>query len=130
MAQYRTIPIIGTATARAQTTLVSRRIDVPFVLETITARFPAGAANLLQLAFYASPDSEVPSSGNPTGVNLLQEFSTTPYLRGDGDQVTIAQKIPVAAAGTYLKVVATNADWYDHDVDAEIEIDVQPKGGN
>ena len=124
MPLIKTVALLGTAASRAQTTLVSRRIDVPFVVQEITLRFPPGAQNLLSLALWLSPDDEAPTTGDPTGTNLLQEYSQATAIRGDAIQITLRHHAHTDVAGMYLKVVAVNDDWYDHAIDAAIEIAV------
>jgi hypothetical protein len=127
MGQTKSITFVGMAAARAQTTLVSRPIGRPWRLERITVRFPAGCQDLVGLAFWASPDTDAPTSGNPTGVNLLQDYSQATYVRGDGETVTLPHQIDVPDTGMSLKIVATNNDWYDHALDANIQITLDPE---
>lgn len=129
MSQNKSITFAGTAAARAQTTLVSKAIDRPFDLAEITVRFPAGAQQLLAIEVWVSPDDDAPSTGHPTGVNALQDYSQAAYLRGDGDQVVLRHELHIPDAGMYLKLVTTNADWYAHAIDADIEIRIDPENG-
>jgi len=122
MGRTQTVCFAGTATARSQVTLVSRRIDAGFAIRRVTARFPPGAQHLMNLEFWLSPDSSAPSSGDPTGVNILHEFGQVDYVRGDGDVVTLRCDVEVLERGMFLKVLAANNDWFDHAVDVQIEI--------
>lgn len=124
--ETKTLIFAGTATARTQTTLVSKRIDRPIRLDQITARFAPGCQNLLTLAFWLSPDDDAPTTGDPTGVNLLRDYSQSLTLRGDGEQIVLPHNQRVPETGYYLKVVATNDDWYDHAIEVDMQITIDP----
>ena len=125
MLETKSLCFAGTATARSQTCLVSRMIGRAFVLRCITVRFPIGTQNNLAIEVWVSPDDEAPTSGDPTGVNVLQDYSQAAYLRGDGDQVVLVHSLRCPDAGNYVKVIGTNDDYYDHAIDVDVEIEVE-----
>ena len=121
----KTVPFAGTCAARSEVTLVSKRIRRPFRTAVIHTHFPTGAENLLLLDFWESPDDQAPATGDPTGVNLLADYGQAEAIRGDGVSIILHHVIGVFAGGAFLKVHATNNDFYDHAVDVQIEIDVE-----
>lgn len=121
----KTLLFAGTCSARSVKTLVSQRITRPFRTRQLTIRFAPGCANLMALTFFAADDDQAPAAGRPSGISLLQDYGQGDYVRGDGDQIVLNHVVHAAAGGVYLKVHADNTDWYDHAIDADIEIEVQ-----
>jgi hypothetical protein len=126
MAELKTIPFFGTCLARGELTLVSKRIATPYQLHTLHVCFPAGTINLLAMRFYTSSDNEAPAAGAPNGVSILRDYGQVDYLIGDGTDKDLQHQVSVAEAGTYLKVYAVNTDFFDHVVDVQITIEIQP----
>jgi hypothetical protein len=122
-----TVTFLGTCLARGVRTLVSRRIGSPFRTAAITVTFPVGTLNLLALTPYISEDETAPAVGPPSGLSLLQQHGQVDYLVGDGEQITLDHQVDVPESGTWLKVYAVNTDFYDHQVNAQIEIDLRPE---
>jgi hypothetical protein len=120
--ETKVISFSGTATARAQTTLVSQPIMRPFHIERIDIRWPVGTQNYLKLSFFLSPDAEAPTAGEPTGLNLLREYGQVDYVRGDGLTASLPHMILSPTSPAYLKVKAVNDDYYDHAVDVTVVI--------
>lgn len=121
----KTIMFAGTCLARAEATLASQRIMRPFRTREITARFAAGCADLLALRLYLSTDETAPTTGRPTGVSLLQDYGQVDSVRGDDVQIVLNHVIVEDPGGSWLKVHATNDDWYDHAINVDIEIEVE-----
>ena len=120
----KTVAFFGTCAARATLVLVSPRISTPYQLARIRAEFPAGAANLVQLRFFVAPDDYAPTSGAPSGVSVLADYGQVDYVAGDDDIKDLSQEVDIAEAGSFLKVYADNTDYYDHDVDVQMTIDL------
>jgi len=119
----KTINLVGTCAARSQLTLTTERISRPYEIARILATYPTGCLNLLSLRFFLSWDDSAPTTGYPRGTNLLAENSSHDALIGEGQQKAIEHHVRVETVGSYLKVHATNDDWYDHAVDVQITID-------
>jgi len=122
-AELKTVTFYGVCLARAELTLVSKRIGTPFRLKGIHATFPLGCINLLLLRFFTASDNEGPAAGQPNGVNLLRDFGQVDYVVGDDTKKEILHELEVAEAGTYLKVHGENQDYFDHAVDVQILIE-------
>jgi len=123
----KTVSFSGTCLARAEKVLVTPRITYPYVVRKIHCRFPIGTANLLLLRFYVSRDKDAPSSGEPNGYSMLREHGQVDYIRGEGDEKDLEHEVKVAEGGTYLKVYAVNEDYYDHDIDVQMTIELVEK---
>ena len=121
----KTVSFAGTCSARGELCLCSDKIMRPFRTRSINVRFPQGTQNLMSLQFFLSPDDETPSSGQPSGSSLLQDYGQVTYVRGDATNIELAHFVFCNAGGFYLKVYADNNDFYDHDVDATITIEVE-----
>jgi hypothetical protein len=120
----KTVSFYGTAPARSGVTLLSKRVSTSFRLRGIVVTFPVGTLNLLTLRFYASLDQQVPTITEPSGVSLLRDYGQIDYLAGDGEQLSILHSVQMAEAGSYLKVWAQNADWYDHAVNVQMTLEI------
>jgi hypothetical protein len=128
MTTRKAIPFYGTCAARSELTLVSGRIGTAYTLAHIRARFAAGCQNLLKLRIYADESQAAPTTGPPSGMSLLRDYSPIDYLVGDDDTKDIDHQAPVAERGTWLKIYAVNDDWYDHAVDVQLTIDIPARG--
>jgi hypothetical protein len=122
-AELKTVTFYGTCGAGAELTLVSKRISTPFRTKAVHATFPLGTLNLLLMRCYVSPDDEAPAAGAPSGVSMLRDYGQVDYLAGDATKKEILHEVHIAEAGAYLKVYATNADFFDHAVDVQIMIE-------
>ena len=78
----------------------------------------------MKLYFYISYDTETPTDKAPEGVNLLSQFSKTPYLVGDAEDKTLPVEIEEFEKGAYIKIYAVNEDTYEHTIDAQITIEL------
>lgn len=126
MGALRTLTFHGTCPARSEVTLVSGRIPVPFAIHRVRAHFPAGCINLLALRLYSSEEPTAPTTGSPTGLSLLGIFSQVDYLVGEGETKDMEQVLHIPESGTWLKVYAVNTDYYDHSVDVQVTIEINP----
>lgn len=125
----KTMMFAGTCAARSVLTLVSQRITRPFRTRQITIRFAPGCSNLMALTFFAAGDDQAPTTGKPSGISLLQDYGQVDSVRGDGVQIVLNHVIHAATGGVYLKIHASNTDWYDHAIDCDIEIEVEAEEG-
>lgn len=123
MEDRKVISFAGTCDARGELTLVSDRIAYPYFVRQLEVDFAEGCQNLMLVKFFTSADDHAPSSGEPSDVSLLQELSPNDYVRGNARQITMAHTTRVDVGGTYLKVYANNTDYFDHDVNARVEIE-------
>lgn len=119
----KTVSFSGVCIARSEKVLVTPRITYPYLVKKIHCRFPVGTINLLLLRFYVSRDGDAPSSGAPNGYSMLRELGQVDYIRGEGDEKNMLHEVEVTEQGTYLKVYAVNNDYYDHDIDVQMEIE-------
>jgi len=124
----KTLMFAGTCPARGEVTLVSQRISRPFRTRRFSVRFPVGCINLLAVSFYMAQDDEAPAAGRPSGISILQDYGQVGLVRGDGVQIVLDHVVAGVAAGAYIKVYASNGDFFDHAVDVDIEIEVEDEG--
>ena len=123
MSDRKVISFYQACSARSELTLVSSLINYPYKVRRLAAHFAQGCENLLQVRFYTAADSNAPSSGTPGDVGLLEESGHVGFVAGDGQTVDVQHTVQVAERGTYLKVYATNGDYYAHALNAQIEIE-------
>jgi hypothetical protein len=124
MSIRKCISFYGTCPPRGEITLVSGRISSAYTLAHIRARFAAGCQNLLAIRLFNGDDNTAPTTGPPSGLSLLRDYSPIDYLVGDDDTKDLDHQAPVHERGTWLKVYATNADYYSHAVDVQLTIDI------
>jgi len=96
----------------------------PFVTKRMHVHFAKGCQGLLGIEVWISTDDEAPSSGEPSGVNLLDDYGQVGRLVGDGQTKILEHSVDQREGGSFLKVRAVNNDWYDHGVNVEVEIEV------
>jgi len=122
-AEIKTVTFHGVCLARAELTLVSKRIGTPFKLKGIHVTFALGCINLLLVRCFTAADDEAPAAGQPNGVSILRDYGQVDYLVGDDTKKEILHELEVAESGSWLKVHAENADFFDHAVDVQIQIE-------
>lgn len=119
----KVINFYGSCTARNRLTLVSKFIKYAYKIKNITMTFPNGCNNLLQLSIHSSIDDSAPSNSAPNDPSIFTENSQAAYIVGNGTQKNIKHELDITSKGSFLKVHANNSDYYDHDVDVQIEIE-------
>lgn len=122
MSKY-TIAFNGAVPAGGELTLVSKRINFPFLLKDFLASFALGQNRTLRLRFFLSFDDEAPTSGKPTGTDLLNILGQSAYLVGDDESKPFPMEVLNRKAGSYIKVYALNTDSFQHTVDCLAVID-------
>jgi hypothetical protein len=124
----KTVAFFGTVTAGATKVLVSPRINHPFELTKIAARFAQGCNNKVALRFYLGTDSDAPATGKPNGSSMLKEYGQVDYVVGNDDTKRLEHNVKVLLAGTYIKVHADNTDGFDHSIDVVFTILEKERG--
>jgi len=124
----KTVAFYGTVSANSELTLVSPRICSGFALKRILVTFAPGCENLVALRFFYSLDDHAPSSGYPSGINVLRDYGQVDYVVGDDVQKNLDHEVEILEGGAYLKVHADNDDSYPHSVDVQMFIEPLPRG--
>jgi hypothetical protein len=120
--QRHTISFFATVSASGNSTLVSQRISVPFVVHQVRASFALNTARTLKLRFFLSLDKSAPSALPLTGSNILADIGQVDYLVGDDDTKVLNTSFLSASGGAFVKVFAENTDVNDHTVDVQIDV--------
>lgn len=120
----KTVSFFGTVSAASELTLACPRIGTPYTVKSITATFPLGCINLVQLSFFAAIDDDEPTTGRPSGTSLLQDYGQVDYIVGDDTKKELQHEVDVIDRVTFLKVHALNEDFSDHNVDVQMTIDI------
>jgi len=123
----KTVAFYGTVSANSEVTLVSPRIATPFCVRRILVCFAPGCENLVFLRFFYSLGSDAPSSGAPSGVNILSDYGQVDYIVGDDVLKDLEHEVEVPGGGAYLKVYADNDDAYPHSIDVQMFIEPLPR---
>lgn len=118
-----TVSFFNKVAANSKKTLVSKRINVPFGTKRVRCSFPPGANRLLKLHFYISPDPSAPTTGPPTGYNILGQTGQVEYIAGDNEIKDFQMEVMEPARGQYVKVYAENEDTYEHTIDVQITVE-------
>lgn len=79
----------------------------------------------MRLKIFTSNDPDAPSSGQPTGTNLLSQYGQVDYVIGDDDWRVFEHTVIVPTRNNWLKVYADNRDIFAHTVDVLITIETQ-----
>ncbi len=117
-----TLAFNGIVAANGELTLVSKRLSFPFTVKRLIASFALGTDRTTQIRFFISLDNSAPSSGFPTGQNLLEPYGQVDYLVGDDERKDVPHEAVEPEAGAFVKVHALNTDPFDHSVDALVII--------
>lgn len=120
----KTVSFYGTCLARSEKTLVTPMISRKFTIKKVSARFPSGSNNLIKLYFFYSIDDDAPAAGRPSGTSILQDYGQVEYIVGNNDSKIMNHNVEVKNGNMYLKVYAYNEDYYDHDIDVQMEIEI------
>lgn len=120
----KTVPFFGSCTARSEVTLVSGRISTAFVLRSIRVSFAAGCWNELRVKVFIATDDEAPASGEPSGVNVFEDYGHVGYVVGNGELVGMLHDVEVRHRGSFLKVYAENLGYEDQDVNGQLGIEL------
>lgn len=117
------MPFNGSVSAGGELTLVSKRLTFAYTIRRLITSFALGTNRTLQVRFYKSLDPSAPSSGKPTGLDLLSLYGEDSYLVGDDELKNFPHEIDVSEQGTYIKVYGNNTDSFDHTLDAQVIIE-------
>jgi len=120
----KTLAFFGTCAARSELTLVSPRISTPFLLKRVLATWALSCQDLMSYRVYITEDPSAPTTGKPMGISVLADYGQVDYLVGDGIQLDLHHEVPQPVGGSYLKVYADNQDFYPHDVNVQLEIEI------
>jgi len=123
----KTVSFYGTCLANSELTLISQRISTPYAVKNILAHFALNCARTLQLDFYISQDTDVPTIGRPGGFSLLGEYGQVNYVVGDDETKNLENHASSPTSPSWIKVYANNTDGFNHTVDVQIIIEIQPR---
>jgi len=118
-----TLSFNGTVSAGSELTLVSKRLSFSYWIRKLTTSFALGTDRTLQVSFFKSSDPTAPSTGKPTGVNLLSFYGEDSYVVGDDEKKELPHEIEVPESGSYIKIYGNNTDTFDHTLDAQVVIE-------
>lgn len=124
----KVVTFAGSVGPASQVTLVSQRISTPFMIRRIAAYFALNTNRTLQLSFFISPDDAAPTSGRPSGFDILAEYGQVNYWVGDDILKDFSCEAASLSSPAFLKVVAANSDAFDHTIDVVIEIEIFARG--
>jgi len=129
MGDLYTLIFHDTVSALSEKTLVSDRIRWKFRIHRIQVAFPPGANRLVKIKVFYSPDSNAPSTGEPSGTNLFAQWGPQDYIVGDDALIEFPHRISPDGRGLFLKVYADNEDTYEHTIDVRLTIEKLEEGG-
>lgn len=118
----------GTCEALAEKTLVSKNIRFPFKTKRIRVAFAPGTNRQMRLKIFTSNDPDAPSSGQPTGTNLLSQYGQVDYVIGDDDWRNFEHEVIVPTRNNWIKIYADNRDIFAHTLDVLVTIETQREG--
>ena len=117
------LPFFGTVTAGNRITMVSQKIAFPYILDQIRLKYALGHNGLVQHSIFVSRDAEAPTTGEPTGRNVLLQYGSVGYVCGDDDVEVISDQTIVDEMPTWIKIHVYNTDAFDHTANVLITID-------
>jgi hypothetical protein len=114
------VALNGTVDAMSGKTFKSHEINRPFKLLLVRPHFALNQNRTVKLYPYLAFDASEPTSLPLTGTNLLDSYSDTPYIAGDGEYKEIPCMVDVPQGGAYLKIFADNTDIDQHSIDVQL----------
>lgn len=105
--------------------LASKQINSRFSIYEIQATFGSSFSDDLEINFLVSDDNDTTKA---TGLNILSEYSSTPFLTGDSSVIKLKCDPQEFPDGKYLKIYAVNSGSSALTVDAKITIKTYPLG--
>jgi hypothetical protein len=121
--EVTTLAFSGTASASSVLTLAGNRIPFRFRVREVIIDWPIGTNKLLQVKVFVATDAEAPSTGEPTGTNIISPYGQRQYLVGSSG----VQRYPIFyetnVPGLYVKVYGNNTDTSDHALDVRVVIE-------
>jgi len=118
-----TLSFYGSVSGSSRVTLVSSKIAFPYMMRRIRIKFALGHEGKVQHKFFISYDDAAPTSGEPSGANILEQYGSVDYVVGDDDVMVLYDNTYVDAKNTWIKVLAINTDTATHTINVIIEID-------
>jgi len=118
-----TLSFYGSVSASSRNTFVSSKIAFPYMIRRIRVKYALGHNGLVQHKFFISLDPTAVTSGEPSGVNILEQYGNVDYVVGDDDVMVLHDNTFVDQKNTWIKVLAINTDTYVHTVNVIVEID-------
>lgn len=103
------IHFAGLAANAGNKTLVSKRINTKYRIKRMRLFFDSGCNLTVKIYPFISKDSEAPTSAPPKGQNIIEEFSQSDFVYGDGQNIEFVFDHAVKDAGTYIKLYVTNS---------------------
>ena len=123
MGRKATYFFLGTCDALSEKTLVSDRVFHPFVTRKFLISFALNTQRLLRIKVFIDDDKEVPTSGEPSGLNLFSSYGNVDYVVGDGATLEFEHEVHIDQRGMWIKVYAQNMDNYSHTIDVAVVIE-------
>ena len=118
------IAFYGSVGASSRTTLVSKKISLPYVIDNVRIKYALGHAATTQHKIFISQDNDAPTSGEPTGHNILEQMGHVDYVVGDDDVMDLPDNSVMHQSPSWLKVLAINTDASNtHTINVLITID-------
>jgi len=113
----------GSVEASTRATLVSARVGFPYQIKHIRVKCALGQFGLVRYYFVVSQDNTAPTSGLPSGQNILAQYGNVDYVLGDDDVLDMNDQTFIARMPTWVKVHAYNTDTYPHTVNVLVTIE-------
>lgn len=118
------LSFFGSVNASSRVTLVSSRIGFPYIVKRIRCKFALGHNGLVQHKFFIGDDDAAPTTGEPSGINILEQWGYVDYVVGDDDVLDFEDNTPVPRHPSWVKVLGINTDsGYTHTINVVITID-------
>jgi len=94
----------------SQKSVVSKRINYPFILKKVRVYFPEGCELKVEVQVIVSDDKSLPADIPPPGINIFQMLGEENMIRGNGNVIETECDLRFGERGKYIKFYCDNTD--------------------
>lgn len=106
--RYNTIPFFILVPAATELYLVSSFFQAPFKISRVKVRFRSGSNDLMLVRLYEATSPDIPTTGEPSGINLFAGYISDGQFRGDNIIYDMLHEIRFTEGRRCFKVYANN----------------------
>lgn len=117
------VPLRGTVTAGTSLVIVSKQLNFLFRLVRVYLCFEVNTNRTVTAEYFISEDAGTDPTNGQLGKSIFASFSHTLTLVGDEEAIAFDHIIDHKAPSGFLKVLLTNSDAFDHEVDSILTVE-------
>lgn len=124
MNRFISIPFKGDVGIRGEQTVVSGYLRGPIRVVGIDVWLPAKTEMGVWVKCFLDNDGVAPASGEPSGLNVLEEFGNVSYLTGNAVQWSLKHETGWQKGGGFVKMYGIGKDGFEHQYFAVVTVEL------